>query len=403
MKRRVLVILGGAVVLAVVVTASVLSTGSSPLEVEVTPCEKGDVAPTVTADGLVSAKVAVNISSQVIGEIQRIPFKEGARVSKGDLLVQLNPDTYERDVASAEAYLRAAELAARQADVTLAQRQKDWERAQDLFGQKIYSQQQYDDAKLAVDHARLAADQSHSQAAQARAAFQRAQDYLGKTTLLSPIGGVVTAVNVKEGEQAMIGTMNNPGTVILTVSDLSEIITEVQVDEVDLPRLKIGQESQVTVDALGGKKYAGTVIEIGASAHAGQSGLQSNIRQFTVKVAITNPDADLRPGVTARVKLIAAKRAGVVRVPVGAIRTEEKQGELALSVLVAGDGKVARKPIETGLSDDQYTEVTKGLNAGEQVITGPYRLLRTLREGDRVKPKVAKNDVKKEGKGQSVD
>ncbi len=392
MKRKHWVLTGAGLLVVVVVVLSIVKAGKRPEEVEGVKAERGDVAPTVTADGLVTAKTTVNISSQVMGEIVALPRKEGAAVQKGDILVQINPDTYQRDVASAKANLDAAAVAARQAAASLAQRRREWARAQELFAQGIFSTTQHEDAKLALEQAELAAQSARSQVAQAQAYYQKAQDNLAKTTMRAPIAGVVTAVNAKEGETAVMGTMNFAGTVILTVSDLSEIITEVQVDEVDLPRLKLGQDVIVTVDALGGKKYDGRVVEIGASAHAGAQGLQSNIRQFLVKVAILRPDADLKPGITARVKLIADKRRGVLRVPVGAIRTEEKSGEQAFFVFTAADGKVAKVAVRTGLSDDLYTEVADGLKGGEVVITGPYRLFKTMREGDRVKVKLLKQE-----------
>ncbi len=392
MKRKHWILLAAALLIILVVVVSIMKSGNKPDEVEAVKVVRGDVAPTVTADGLIAAKDTVNISSQVMGEIVAIPFKEGERVKKGDVLVQINPDTYQRDVASAKASLDGAAVALDQAKVTLSQRQKDWDRAEDLFKKGIYSTSQHDDAKLAYDQAKLGYDSARTMVEQARAAYQRAQDYLAKTTMLSPINGVVTAVNAKVGETAVMGTMNFSGTVILTVSDLSQIITEVEVDEADFPRLKMGQPVIVTVDALNGKKYDGTVIEIGASAQAGSSGVQTNIRQFKVKVLITRPDDQLRPGVTARVKLIADKRQNVLRVPIGAIRTEEKNGEQVFFVFIAEKGKVAKKEIKAGLSDDLYTEVTDGLKGGEEVITGPYRLFKTMREGDRVSVKLLKDE-----------
>ncbi|MCI4397743.1 MAG: efflux RND transporter periplasmic adaptor subunit [Acidobacteria bacterium] len=403
MKRKHWILLGVALLIVLVVVVSILKSGNKPDEVEAVKVVRGDVAPTVTADGLIAAKDTVNISSQVMGEIIAIPFKEGERVKKGDVLVQINPDTYQRDVASAKANLDGALVALDQAKVTLAQRQRDWDRAENLFKQGIYSTSQHDDAKLMLDQAKLGYDSARTMVQQAKAAYQRAQDYLAKTTMLSPINGVVTAVNAKVGETAVMGTMNFSGTVILTVSDLSQIITEVEVDEADFPRLKMGQPVVVTVDALGGKKYDGTVIEISASAQAGSSGVQTNIRQFKVKVLITNPDAQLRPGVTARVKLIADKRKDVLRVPIGAIRTEEKNGEQVFFVFTAEKGKVAKRPIKAGLSDDLYTEVTEGLKGGEEVITGPYRFFKTMREGDRVKVKlIGDEEIQKQQTGIEV-
>ncbi len=403
MKRKHWILLGVALLIVLVVVVSILKSGNKPDEVEAVKVVRGDVAPTVTADGLIAAKDTVNISSQVMGEIIAIPFKEGERVKKGDVLVQINPDTYQRDVASAKANLDGALVALDQAKVTLAQRQRDWDRAENLFKQGIYSTSQHDDAKLMLDQAKLGYDSARTMVQQAKAAYQRAQDYLAKTTMLSPINGVVTAVNAKVGETAVMGTMNFSGTVILTVSDLSQIITEVEVDEADFPRLKMGQPVVVTVDALGGKKYDGTVIEISASAQAGSSGVQTNIRQFKVKVLITNPDAQLRPGVTARVKLIADKRKDVLRVPIGAIRTEEKNGEQVFFVFTAEKDKVAKRPIKAGLSDDLYTEVTEGLKGGEEVITGPYRFFKTMREGDRVKVKlIGDEEIQKQQTGIEV-
>lgn len=400
MNRKRWIIVGVAVlILAAIVGGSVLKSGKKGFEVEVSPCEKGDVAPTITADGIVTAKNTVNISSQVMGEITALPFKEGAPVKRGDVLVQINPDTYQRDVLSARANVDSAEVGAHQADVTLSQRKLDWERAKDLFESKILSVQQRDDAKLAYDQAVLGAQSAKAQVAQARAYYQKAQDNLAKTTMRSPLDGVVTAVNAKEGETAVMGTMNFSGTVILTVSDLSEIITEVQVDEADFPRLKMGQPVAVTVDALGGKKYDGTVIEIGASAKASSAGAQSNIRQFTVKVAIEKPDDQLRPGITARVRLIADKRVGVLRVPLGAIRTEEKEGAQSFFVFVSEKDKAVKKAVKTGLSDDLYTEITEGLKAGDKVVAGPYRILRTLHDGDKLKIKeIKEEDLKKKAK-----
>lgn len=378
------------VLLVGVVAATVLKSGSKGLEVEVLPASRGEVSPVVTADGLVAAKDTVNLSSQIMGEIVDLPFPEGSRVKKGDVLVRINPDTFQRDVDSARANLTAAETAARQAAVALEQRKRDWERARDLFEKGIFSTAQRDEYRLALDQAELTLRSAAAQAAQARAYLRKAEDNLAKTVLRSPLEGVVTAVNAKVGETAVVGTMNFAGTVILTVSDLSEIITEVEVDEADYTRLRLGQEATVTVDALGGKKYEGTVVEIGASAHLATSALQSNIRQFKVKVRILDPAGELKPGVTARVRLMADRREGVLRVPLGAIRTEEKRGQPVYFVFVNEKGKAAKRGIETGLSDDLYTEVLSGIDEGAEVVTGPYRILRTLKEGDRLKVKRAK-------------
>jgi HlyD family secretion protein len=397
-KKKKWIFIGIGIVIVVIILVSIFKSSGNQIEVETAKIEKGKISPTVNADGVITAKITVNISSQVMGEILAIPFKEGTAVKKGDLLVQINPDTYERDVASAKAQLDAAYVALDDAKVSFAQRKRDYDRAQKLYSEKIFSDEQLENSKLIYDQAALQDKQAKTNIAMAKASYERAKDYLSKTKLLSPVDGVVTAVNAKEGETAIMGTMNFSGTVILTVSDLSEIITEVQVDEADFPRLKMGQKTTVIIDALGGKKYDGKVIEIGASAHSSTSGAQTNIRQFTVKIFIEKPDSDLKPGMTTRVKLYADERANVLRVPIGAVKAELKEGEQIYYCLLDDKGKVKKAVVQTGLSDDLFMEVTSGLKEGDQVITGPYRIFKTLKEGERIKakPETAKDKDKSE-------
>lgn len=396
MKKKKIVFVGLAVLITFIVVVSIFRKSQSPIEVETTKVEKGDISPTVNADGLVAAKVAVNIQSQVMGEIISLPFKEGDSVKKGDLLVQINPDTYERDVSSAKASLDAALVALDESEVNLAQRKRDYERALKLHQDKIFSDDQLENSKLIYDQAILQNREAKTRVAQAKATLERAKDYLAKTTLRSPIDGVITTLNAKEGETAIMGTMNFAGTVILIVSDLSEIITEVQVDEADFQKLKMGQKATVIIDALGGKKYDGKVIEIGASAQQSSSGLQTNIRQFKVKIAITNPDKDLKPGMTTRAKLYAEERKGVLKIPIGAVKSEIKNGEQQYFCLKVEKGKVKKCEIKTGLADDINIEIISGLNEGEEVITGPYRIFKTLKEGDKVKIRKLANGKKEE-------
>lgn len=394
MKKKRAIFIGVALFVILIVVISIMKKSGRTVEVETTKVEKGDISPTVNADGLVAAKVAVNIQSQVMGEIVSLPFKEGDSVKKGDLLVQINPDTYQRDVSSAKASLDAALVALDESEVNLTQRKRDYERALKLYQEKIFSDEQLENSKLIYDQAILQNKEAKTRVAQAKAAYERAQDYLAKTTIRSPIDGVITILNTKEGETAIMGTMNFAGTVLLVVSDLSEIITEVQVDEADFPKLKMGQKATVIIDALGGKKYEGKVVEIGASAQQSTSGLQTNIRQFKVKIAITNPDSDLRPGMTTRVKLYADPRIGVLKVPIGSVKSDVKDGEQQYYCLIVEKNKVKRCEVKTGLADDINIEIVSGLKEGDEVITGPYRIFKTLKEGEKVKTKKAPKENK---------
>lgn len=396
MKKKKIFIFGIVILILLIIIVSVVKKSGSSIEIETAKVERKDISPTVNADGLIAAKIAVNIQSQVMGEIISLPFKEGDRVKKGDLLVQINPDTYERDVASAKASFEAAMVALDQSEVNLSQRKRDYERALKLHQDKIFSEEQLENAKLLYDQAILQNKEAKTRIEQAKANLERAKDYLAKTTLRSPIDGVITTLNAKEGETAIMGTMNFAGTVILTVSDLSEIITEVQVDEADFQKLKMGQKATVIIDALGGKKYDGKVIEIGASAQQSLSGLQTNIRQFKVKIAITNPDKDLKPGMTTRAKLFAEERKGVLSIPIGAVKSDVKDGEQQYFCLKVEKEKVKKCEVKTGLSDDINIEIVSGLKEGDEVITGPYRIFKTLKEGDRVKTKKISKENKEE-------
>ena len=399
MNKKKIIIISVVVLIVLIALYSIFKNSKSEVEVDAQKVVKGKISPTVNADGAIAAKVTVNIQSQVMGEIISLPFKEGDKVKKGDLLVQINPDTYQRDVASAQAALDAAMVALNQAQVNYEKKKVDYERMAKLFDEKIASLDQLENAKLLYDQAILQNQQAKTGVDQARASLERAKDYLAKTTLLSPIDGVITALNAKVGETAIMGTMNFSGTVILTVSDLSEIITEVQVDEADFQRLKMGQNTEVTIDALGGKKYQGKVIEIGASAHSSTSGVQTNIMQFTVKVAISNPDTQLKPGMTTRVKLFADEKNNILIVPIGAVKSELKEGNQIYYCLTEEKGKVKKVTVKTDLSDDLNIEILEGVKEGDDVITGPYRVFKTLKEGDRVK---VKRELKGKEKGTKV-
>lgn len=394
MNKRKLIFFGFLFVIIFIIVISIYKKENQSYEVETIKVERGKISPIVTADGVIVAKVTVNIQSQVMGEIIDLPFKEGDYVKKGDLLVQINPDTYKRDVDSSKATLEAANVYLRQSEINFEQRDRDYQRALNLHKDKIISDEQLESAKLLYEQAKLQLSEAKTRVEQAKANYERAKDYLAKTTLRSPINGVITQLNAKVGETAIMGTMNFAGTVILTVSDLSEIITEVLVDEADFQKLKLNQKAQIIIDALQGKKYEGKVIEISSSAQQATIGIQSNIRQFKVKVLIDKPDKDLRPGMTTRVKLFAEEKHNVLRVPISAVKAEVKGEEQELYCLKVEKGKIKKCKVETGISDDTNIEILSGLNEGDEIVSGPYKFLKTLKEGDKVKKKISSDSLK---------
>ncbi len=377
---------------------------------------------TVSASGEVRPREEVNISSQVSGQIFELRVEEGDRVRRGDVLVQLDPERYRSEVLRLEAQLRMANVEIEREEVGLRTSESNPRRLEALYAQKIISDDQVEQARLTVDSGRIALKSRIEQVKQAEADLARARDDLSKTTLRAPMGGLVTAVNAKVGEQVIIGTMNNPGTVILTLSDMTEVLAEVRVDETDVTSVEPGQEAEVRVDAVHEGAYDGKVETIGNAALR-----DGTVSRFPVKIKILDPDARLKPGMSAHASIQVDERREIVAIPLqalvrrslkdfqatgdgpraggGANAGESAAGEAHASeggssgggdagvdpereqvqvVLLEQDGKVRMVKVETGISDAFRVEIIEGVAKGDRVILGPYRKLRSLKNGDLV-------------------
>jgi HlyD family secretion protein len=286
------------------------------------------------------------------------------------------------------------------ARANLAQARADYQRAQGNHDAKIIA-----DADFQRFATTLATNQSAVLAAQrrvdqARATLEGVRDTLSKTTIHSPIAGVVTAKRVEEGEVAVIGVQNSPGTVLLTISDMSIVETEMEVDETSIPGVKLGQRARVRIDAYPNQTFDGVVTEVGSSPMAG-TGAANEAIKFKVKVRIENPPPDVKPGLSAQADILTGFRANALVIPLQALvlrDPEKKPGTPALpatprteapreveGVYLMENGKSRFQPIQTGLLGELSTEVVSGLHGGETLITGPFKALRTLKPGDAVK------------------
>ena len=342
------------------------------------------------------------IASKTSGRIREITVREGDVVKKGDFLLQIDRKQLAASAQGAQASVSALFSDRDAARATLADAQRTYERARNNFEQKIIPQAELDSARTAVESARANVSAIDQRIQQARANVAAAQDTLSKTTMTAPMSGIITALPVEEGEVAVIGTMNNAGTKLLTIADMSIVEAVMEVDETDVPNVKVGQRATVTIDAYPNKTFDGLVTEVGSSPMVSQLGSTSEAVNFEVKIQLTNPPPGVRPGFSASADIITGTRPKALAIPIQALVVREKEakkgstekGKEEEGVYLHKDGKAQFVPVVTGLAGDSNIEIVKGLAEGQQIITGPFRALRDIKDGAKVRE--LKEDKKKE-------
>ncbi len=406
----------------------------------------------VTASGEIKPTTYTNISAQGYGRITEIFVKEGDHVKKGDRLllqenVQANADVQAQSAAvnSAESGVQVAEAGYKQAQADLLSQQAnlektklDYDRGQGLYKDGLIPKQDFDQRKTTYD-AQVAAvesararvqslkaqmDQTRSQVSQGRAVLVHTQDILHKTTYTSPINGIVSYLPERVGDYVVMGMQNATGSFIMTLSDMSVVTAEVKVDETDIVNVKLGQEADVTIDAVPGKIFKGKVTEVGSQAVLRSSGLTTTqtttstqeAKDFKVVVTLASPPENLRPGLSTTAKIKTAERKNVVAIPIQALavrtrkdleeaaKNAKKQGSSNVTlaappppapgdpkkdevqgVFVVNGKKAVFLPVETGIAGVTDIEITKGLKAGDEIVVGSYKALRTLKPESQVK------------------
>ena len=410
MKRW--LIIGGALVLvAVIVFASIKSGGEKGEKVYVEPAATRTIEALVTAPGEIDPKIKVNISAHLVGKIERLYFVEGDVVKRGQKLVDLERFQYvaNRDRLSAELASRRVEV--QRARAALATAEASYNRAQNLARQGIQAQELFDQSRLAYENARAGVSSAEQGVQQVQAGLRSASTDVERTTILSPIDGKVVQLNAHEGEVVVTGTMNNPGSVIAVIADLSQILVEAEVGETEVVGVKVGQPAKIKVDAVPNKDYHGHVVEIGSSA-AVRQGAGAGIRYFKVKVAIDDADEPLRSGMTSQVSIVTNTSPNTVAVPIQAVvdrAADSKNGDEANDddkpkkkyVFLAKDGKAKEVEVTTGISDSTHVAIASGVKTGDSVITGPFRILKKLKDGAAIEvtkeeKKASKDDSKKD-------
>ena len=404
MSRTTKIILGvvAAVVIAVVLMGSLRSKDRNAPHVTTAKVEKVDLVSKVTANGKIQARRKVDLSALVMGQIVNLAVKEGDKVKKGQLLLQIDKAQLAAAAAGSEASLGAMRNDLVAARATAEQARLDFERAKQNYNAKILAEADFQKARSVLDTARANLAATEERMRSAGAALAGSRDSLSKTTVTAPIAGIVTGLPVKEGEVTVIGTMNNAGTQLMTISDMSEVEAVMMVDETSVPQVKIGQTATLTIDAYPSQKFQGVVTEVGSSPIAKNDPDLLSLTQgseainFKVKIRLQNPPDTIRPGFSVTAEIVTARKDGAPAIPIQAlvvrdVPKKDKKGPAASgraeteeSVYIIKNAKLEFQKVETGIAGELMIEVKKGPAFGQEVVTGPFKVLRQVKEGDKV-------------------
>ena len=395
MKRT--LIIGGAVILvAAIIIYSIKSGSSNAEQVYIDAVKTKKIESVVTAAAEINPSLKVNISAHIVGKIERLYIKEGDMVRRNQKLLDLERPSYEAQLERAQADLQNKRIEVVRARVALATADLSYKRAMNMQQQGIQAQELFEKAKLDIENARAGYASSQEGVRQAAAFLTQAQTDLSHTTIVSPIDGKVVQLNAHEGEVVVTGTMNNPASVIAVIADQAEILAEADVGETEVVGIKLGQPAKIKVDAVTDKDYVGRVVEIGSSATQ-RAGSTTGMRYFKVKSAIENPDDRLRPGMTSQVSITTLSEPSALVVPIQAVverappspggkktETVDENAPKKKYVFVVKDGVAKMTEVTTGISDTTNVAIRSGVKAGDKIVTGPFRILKSLKDGAHV-------------------
>jgi HlyD family secretion protein len=398
-RKKPLIVLGVLLIVAVVVVANMQSKREKTVKVTIDKVQKRDLTSVISASGEVKPKKNINISAQVPGRIIKIGVVEGQEVKAGDFLLKLDSTQYEAIADRDQNFIRAANADLIQAGARLQREKTSLARQKKLFADDLISQDTLEAAQAQYDVSDAQVNAIQFQIKQAEASLKSTLDNLSKTTYNSPIDGIITSLRVEEGEVAIIGTMNNPGTVLLTIADLSVMEVEVEVDETDVVGVALDQKARVRVDAFPATVFDGKVTEIGSSAlQQSTSGLSTQeSKDFKVVVTLENPSEKLKPGLSASADIVVAEKTQVLSVPISSLvlrdKPEAAQDAAAKEeegVFVVEASRTKFVPVGKGITGGMMIEITSGLTEGQELVTGPYASLRELKDGTLVKAETKK-------------
>ena len=411
MKKKVIIILAVVAVISVIVVLNLSSRREKSVKATVEKVARIDLTSIISASGEIKPKKSVNISALIPGRIVKIGVKEGDDVKAGDFLLKLDSTQYEANAERDRAFIQSSQAELIKSDASLAKNKSYYDRQKSLYDNGLISKDQLEQAKVQLDISDATSRSVKFQIQQAQASLKSTLDNLAKTVFTSPIDGVITSLRVEEGEMAIIGTMNNPGTVLMTIADLSVMEAEVQVDETDVIGVQLGQISDIRVDAFPDQVLKGKVTEIGSSAlqkvGAATSATQES-KDFKVVITLENPSKLLKPGLSASADIITGEKKQVLAVPISALVLKEKEsaaktpatsskgkaGNEEEGVYSVAAGRAKFVPAKKGITGELMIEIASGLKEGQEIVVGPYESLRQLKDGTLIKPEEKKPEKK---------
>ena len=405
MKRKKLWISLGALAVLLVGGVGIAGMQDKGLGVQVATVGRENLTAKVSANGKVQAVTKADISANVMGQVTRLAVKEGDRVTRGQFLMEIDPRSARANADAMQANLQAAQSDLISATANLAQAKSDLARAKANREAGIIAAADFEKIRTAFETATATQETSRRRTEQAKANVAQSHVGLGNSTITAPMDGVVTARRIELGETAVPGIQNSAGTVLVTISDMSKVEAEMEVDEASIPSVKLGQEAQIRIDAYPNQTFRGQVTEVGGSPMLKLSSNEAT--KFKVKVWIKDPPLTIKPGLSAQADIYTGNRDQALAIPFQSLVMREiklKPGEVRQpgaareeeGLFISEDGKAKFLAVKTGLMGDLSVEVVSGLKGGETLITGPNRILRDLKGGEKVraeKPK-AKEEVK---------
>ncbi|HEX4426846.1 MAG TPA: efflux RND transporter periplasmic adaptor subunit [Terriglobales bacterium] len=439
------IVIGAGVVIStlLVIGLSIQQSNKNVVTVQSGKVQRIDLASVVSASGEIKPKTYVNIGANAFGKITKLYVKEGDRVKQGQMLAQLESvqsgadvnagqaslDAAQSDSTAAEAALRTDMADLNRAKSDAEHTQLDWDRSQALFKEKLIPKSENDTQKALWQTAQAGLAQAEARVAQAKAQKESADrhiaqnqanltrfaDVLQKSRYVAPFDGVITSLPVREGETVVIGIQNSPGSTLMSIADMSVITAEVEMDETDIVDVRLGQSAEVAIDAIPNKTFKAIVTEIGDNAIVRSTGVATSqqttasdeAKEFKVVVTLQDPPENLRPGLSATAKVTTASRTNALSVPIQAVTVRKPADLQATSsqtpatttvkdntkdtkteiqgVFVIRNKKAEFVPVKTGITGTNDIEVLNGLSEGDEIVTGSYKVLRTLRPRTSVK------------------
>jgi len=416
-KKKVLIGAAVGVVIIVFVALAMRQGRRGGVDVRTEEVQRRSLVSVVTASGRIRPHRRVDIQADVSGRIVELRIVEGEMVTVGDTLLVIDPATFRSALQRAQAALSSAQASAAQARANRDQAHRQLERTRRIRAQnpELISDSELETAETTFEVQEALYQASEHMVEQSRANVQEARDRLAKTVIQAPMSGRVTRLNVELGETAIVGTMNNPGTVLLTVADLSEMEAVVEVDETDIPQIELGDSASIEIDAFPDRVFTGRVTEIGhSSIQGGALGLSGSTSDqsvdFEVVIRLDEPPGALRTDLSATADVVAEVRDSVLSIPIIALtlRTpepdeveepsgdsegepielveEEEPEEMEGVFVMAEDNTVTFRPVKVGIAGREHFEVLEGLEEGEIIVAGSYQAIRQLQDGNLVKP-----------------